>query len=151
MSIRAAQLELSTPVGPVSPVGLRGAHQAYRMLHVAFIVLPIVAGFDKFTDALVDWDRYLAPGLARISTIASHQFMQLVGLIEIVAGLLVAVRPAVGGYVIAAWLWAIAVNLLLGPGSYDVALRDIGLSLGALALARLSPMFRPGRTNNPRR
>jgi hypothetical protein len=134
-------LEFSTPAGPISPVGLRGAHDAYRLLHICFIVVPLVAGVDKFTDLLVDWNSYLAPAVARLLPVASYPFMQVVGVIEIMAGVLVAVRPAVGGYAVAAWLWAVAVNLLLAGGYYDLVLRDIGLSLGALALGRLSPMF----------
>jgi hypothetical protein len=105
---------------------------------VAFILAPILMGLDKFTDLLVDWTQYLAPVVARTSMVAPRTFMQGVGVIEIVAGLLVAARPAVGGCVVAVWLWGIIVNLLLIPGYYDIALRDFGLSLGALALARLA-------------
>jgi hypothetical protein len=90
---------------------------------------------------LVDWDRYLSPGIAGILPLAPHTFMQAIGVVEIVAGLLVAWRPAIGGYVVALWLWGIILNLLLGHGYYDIALRDFGLSLGALALARLGTVF----------
>lgn len=113
-------------------------HQAYWLLYVGFIVAPLVAGLDKFTHLLTDWDQYLAPTIANLLPVAPHTFMLVVGVIEIVAGLLVAWRPAIGGYVVALWLWGIIVNLLLIPGYYDIALRDLGLSLGALALARLS-------------
>ena len=114
------------------------AYQAYKILQMAFILAPIVAGLDKFTHLLVNWDNYLAPVIANMLPIGAHQFMLLVGAIEILAGLLVAVRPRIGGYVVALWLWGIILNLLLHPGYYDIALRDFGLSLGALALARLS-------------
>jgi uncharacterized membrane protein YphA (DoxX/SURF4 family) len=121
---------------PASP-----AYQAYRILQAAFILAPIVAGVDKFTHLLVNWDNYMAPVVANMLPIGVHQFMLLVGVIEIAAGLLVAIRPRIGAYVVAVWLWGIILNLLLYPGYYDIALRDFGLSLGALALARLSQDF----------
>ena len=123
------------------PGGLREAQHAYGLLYVAFIVAPIVAGLDKFAHLLVDWTQYLAPVVAARLPLAPVTFMQAVGVIEIIAGLLVAARPAIGGYVVAFWLWGIIVNLLLIPGYYDIALRDFGLSLAALALARLALTF----------
>jgi hypothetical protein len=117
------------------------ARQAFRILHVGFVVAPILAGLDKFFEVLVDWDRYLAPVVPDVLPVSGHTFMLVVGVIEIAAGILVAVAPRIGGYVVAVWLWAIIVNLLI-PGDYfDVALRDFGLSLGALALARLAEAF----------
>src|SRR5205823_429207 len=115
--------------------------QGYQILHVAFVLAPIIAGADKFTHLLVNWDMYLSPTIARMLPVAPHTFMLGAGVIEIVAGLLVALMPAVGGYIVALWLWGIIVNLLMIPGYYDIALRDFGLSLGALALARLSTKF----------
>ena len=119
------------------------AYQAYRILHVAFIVAPIVAGADKFVEWLADWDMYLSAFaqdiLANLNL--THEFMLAVGVIEIVAGIGVALWPRVFGYVVAAWLGAIIVNLLLTASFYDIALRDFGLMLGALALARLSAAF----------
>lgn len=112
--------------------------QAYQILHIGFTVAPILAGLDKFFHLLVNWDQYLAPVVARMLPFDGHTFMLIVGVIEVVAGLLVLVRPRIGGYVVMAWLWGIIINLLLIPGYYDVALRDFGLSLGALALARLA-------------
>jgi hypothetical protein len=103
--------------------------------------LPIVAGVDKFFDLLGNWDAYLTPLVTRVLPLSAHTFMQVVGVIEIIAGLLVAFRPRVGAWVVMLWLWGIIINLLLVPGYYDVALRDFGLSLGALALARLSQEF----------
>lgn len=120
---------------------LRRAHQAHWILYLGYIALPLVAGLDKFFDVLVSWDMYLAPVVTRVLPISAETFMLLVGVIEIGAGLLVAFIPRIGGFVVAAWLWGIIVNLLLIPGYYDIALRDFGLSLGALALALLSREF----------
>lgn len=117
------------------------AYQAYQLLHVAFVVAPIVAGLDKFFHLLVNWDQYLAPFVTRLLGGHGHTFMLVVGVVEIAAGLLVAFKPRIGGYVVALWLLGIVLNLLLIPGYFDVALRDFGLSLGALALARLSEAY----------
>jgi hypothetical protein len=117
------------------------AYQAYLILYAGFVVLPIVAGLDKFFDVLVNWDGYLAPIVTQTLNISAHNFMLIVGVIEIIAGLLVAIRPSIGAYVVMLWLWGIIVNLMLVPGFYDIALRDFGLSLGALALGRLSGQF----------
>ena len=119
------------------------ARQAFRILHLGFVVAPILAGLDKFFDVLVDWDRYLAPAVDRLIPGTATTAMVAVGVIEIVAGLVVAVRPKFGGYLVAAWLAGIIVNLLLLGDRYDVALRDFGLSLGALALARLAEVEVP--------
>lgn len=117
------------------------SHQAYRILHFGFIVAPILAGLDKFTHLLVNWDQYLPGVVARVSPIPSHALMLIVGVIEIVAGIGVALKPRIFAYVVAAWLALIIINLLLIPGYFDVALRDFGLLLAALALARLSQQF----------
>jgi uncharacterized membrane protein len=117
--------------------------QAYYILHTGFAVLPILAGVDKFFHLLVNWDQYLAPIVADYLPVSGHTSMLIVGVIEIIAGLLVAVRPRIGAYVVAFWLWGIIGNLLLIPGYLDIALRDFGLSLGALALARMSADFDP--------
>jgi hypothetical protein len=122
---------------------IRPAHQAYLILYVWFIVLPIVAGLDKFFHLLVNWDLYLAPVVAQVLPFSGHTFMLIVGVIEIVAGLIVAIRPRIGAYIVMLWLWGIVVNLLLCANFYDIAVRDFGLSLGALALARLSKEFDP--------
>jgi hypothetical protein len=122
-------------------VGARGsnpAYQAYQILHFGFVVAPILAGADKFTHFLVDWTIYLAPVVTDIVPLAPQAFLYVVGIVEILAGLLVLAAPRIGGYVVALWLWGIIVNLLLLQNYYDIALRDFGLSLGALALSRLA-------------
>jgi hypothetical protein len=118
------------------------AHQAFRILQVAFVLAPIVAGIDKFFHLLVNWDQYLAPTIANLLPVTPHTFMLAVGVIEVVAGLIVGVAPYYGGYLVTLWLWGIIANLLMIPGYYDIALRDFGLSLGAVALARLSRRYR---------
>jgi hypothetical protein len=120
------------------------AYLAFALLRTAFTVAPIVFGLDKFFNLLTDWHGYLAPLVDRLVPGTGHQAMLVVGVVEIVAGVLVAVRPQIGGYVVAAWLAGIIMNLLLIPGFSDIALRDFGLLLAALALARLARAFRPG-------
>lgn len=117
------------------------AYQAYQILRAAFVIAPIIAGIDKFLHLLTNWDVYLAPRIAVLSPIGGHGLMMAIGPIEIIAGLLVAFRPRIGAYVVMAWLLGIIVNLLLIPGFFDVALRDLGLALAALALARLSIQY----------
>jgi hypothetical protein len=117
------------------------ARQAFRILQLGFIVAPILFGLDKFVEVLVDWDRYLAPAVTDALPVSGHTVMLVVGVVEIAAGVLVALRPRIGGYVVAVWLWVIIVSLLLAGDHFDVALRDFGLSLGALALARLAEAF----------
>ncbi len=112
--------------------------QAYTLLRVGFIVAPIAFGVDKFLDWLVDWKVYLAPEIDDLFPGSARAAMLAVGVVEIVAGLVVALRPRIGGYLVAAWLGGIIVNLLLQADYYDIALRDFGLLLGALTLARLA-------------
>lgn len=119
----------------------RPAYQAYQLLYLGFIMAPLVAGVDKFTNFLTDWDKYLAPVVAGLLPFSAGTFMLFVGIVEIGAAVLVALRPQIGAYVVAAWLAGIVINLLVIPGYFDVALRDFGLMLGALALARLSVEF----------
>jgi hypothetical protein len=118
-------------------------YQAFLTLRIGFIVAPILFGLDKFTNLLVDWTTYLAPAIDRLVPGSASGVMVTVGIIEIVAGLVVAVRPKIGGYLVAAWLAGIITNLLLLGDHYDVALRDFGLLLAALALARLATAFQP--------
>jgi uncharacterized membrane protein YphA (DoxX/SURF4 family) len=120
--------------------------QAYLMLRLAFAVAPIAFGLDKFFNVLVDWPVYLAPWVNDVMPGSGQDFMYLVGAVEILAGVLVALKPRYGAPLVAAWLAGIIVNLLTVPGFYDVALRDFGLLLGALTLARLALAYdRPPR------
>jgi hypothetical protein len=112
--------------------------QAFRILHFGFIAAPTIAGLDKFFHLLVNWDQYLAPAIARMLPMSGHTFMLIVGVIEIAAGLLVALKPKIGGLVVAVWLAGIILNLLIAGNYFDIALRDFGLMLGALALSRLA-------------
>lgn len=121
--------------------GADPARQAFLLLRTVFTVAPVLFGLDKFAHWLVDWDRYLAPEVVDALPGTAHELMYVVGAIEIVAGLVVALRPRFGGYLVAAWLGAIIVNLLRQADYYDIALRDFGLLVGALALARLAAAF----------
>ncbi len=114
------------------------SYQAYQILHVVFSVVPIVAGLDKFVHALGNWDMYLSPLVSRILDVNGHTFMLGVGVVEVVAGLMCALAPRVGSIIVALWLCGIIVNLLTIPPYFDLALRDLGLALGAIALNRLS-------------
>ena len=116
----------------------RGAHEAFLLLRTVFTIAPIAFGLDKFFGVLVDWEVYLAPWINDIVPGTAHQAMLLVGVVEIAAGVLVAVAPRLGGYVVALWLAGIIVNLLTLGDYFDIALRDFGLLVGALALARLA-------------
>ena len=123
------------------------ARQAYEILHWGFVAAPVIAGLDKFVHILTNWDDYLAPVIANALPISAHAFMLVVGVIEIVAGLIVALRPRIGAYVVAAWLVGIMLDLVLRGHALDIVLRDFGLCLGALALARMSVVYdaRPER------
>lgn len=132
----------STPSAQ-APLGHDPARQAYLVLRSAFVVAPVLFGLDKFTNWLVQWDQYLAPALSDPLPVSAHQAMYLVGVIEVVAGILVALHARLGAVVVAAWLTGIIVNLLLIPGYYDVAVRDFGLLLSAIALQRLASRYDP--------
>jgi uncharacterized membrane protein YphA (DoxX/SURF4 family) len=121
------------------------AQQALLLLRTVFTVAPIAFGLDKFVNLLTDWPGYLAPFVDGIVPGTAQQAMYAVGVIEIVAGLLVALRPRYGAVVVAAWLAGIIVNLLILGDFYDVALRDFSLLVGALALWRLASRRRPTR------
>ena len=118
-------------------------YQGYLILRVGFAVAPILFGLDKFANLLVDWKQYLAPWAIGLLPFSASDAMHVVGVVEILAGIAVGAKPRYGAYVVAAWLGGIIVNLLSFPGFYDVALRDFGLMLGALALARLAAKFDP--------
>jgi uncharacterized membrane protein YphA (DoxX/SURF4 family) len=119
------------------------AYQAFTIMRIAFTVAPILFGLDKFANVMVDWEGYLAPWINDIIPGSASTAMHLVGVVEIVAGIAVALKPRYGAYVVAAWLGGIIVDLLTYSGYYDVALRDFGLLLGALTLARLASVYDP--------
>ncbi|MDQ4085066.1 MAG: hypothetical protein M3165_04535 [Actinomycetota bacterium] len=121
------------------------SYQAFVALRTAFTVAPIVFGLDKFANLLVHWPTYLAPWVDGIVPGSAQQAMYAVGVVEIVAGIVVAVAPRFGGWLVAAWLAGIIVNLLTLSGFYDIALRDFGLLVGAVALARLATAYPPVR------
>ena len=122
-------------------IGTDPAFQAFLLLRIAFTVAPILFGIDKFANVMVDWTQYLAPWINDIIPGSASTAMHLVGIVEIVAGLIVALRPRYGAYIVAAWLAGIIINLLTLSGYYDVALRDFGLMLGALTLGRLAAVY----------
>ncbi len=124
---RLTTLNFSNPVG-----------QAFWIMRIIFTVAPILFGLDKFFNILVDWTRYLAPWIPHLVGVTPQTFMHGVGVVEIVAGILVAIWPQYFAYVVTLWLWGIIVNLLTYPGYYDIALRDFGLSMGAPSLGRLA-------------
>ena len=137
----AAVLDARSPVG-----------QAYRLLRTVFVIAPIAFGVDKFAELLTsDWEGYLAPWVNDLTPGTAHQAMLAVGVVEIIAGLLVAVRPDIGGYVVAAWLAGIILNLVTMGDYLDIALRDFGLLVAALALARLAHAARVAAHGTPAR
>ena len=125
-----------------APADWRDArYQAFALLRLAFTVAPIAFGVDKFFNVMVHWPNYLAPWINDIAPGTGQQFMYVVGGTEILAGLIVALKPRYGAYVVAAWLGGIIINLLTYSGFYDIALRDFGLMLAALTLGRLASVY----------
>lgn len=122
-------------------------YQAFRILQVGYVVAPILAGLDKFFGLMTTWTDYLWPGVPDVLGVSPGAFMAAVGVVEIGAGIVVALKPRVGGYLVSGWLGGIILNLLLLGDFWDVALRDLGLAIGAFALARLATR---GRTTGPR-
>jgi hypothetical protein len=118
-------------------------YQAYMLLRIGFTVAPIVFGLDKFSNWLVHWPKYLAPWINDIVPGSGQSLMYAVGVVEIAAGIAVLLKPRYGAYLVAAWLAGIIINLLTYSGYYDIALRDFGLMLGALTLARLASVYDP--------
>jgi len=129
---------MANPTDTSLSSGNHYANQAFQILRFGFTVAPILAGLDKFFHLLVDWDKYLSPIANNVLGNHGHQFMCVVGVIEIIAGIGVFIKPRFFAYVVSLWLLLIIINLLTIPGYYDIALRDLGLALGALALGRLS-------------
>lgn len=120
----------------------RTTRQAFVLLRTIFTVAPVLFGLDKFTNLLTDWTGYLAPVATAVVPVPAQVFMYGVGIIEIIAGVIVALRPRIGSVIVAAWLLGIIVNLLVLGSYFDVALRDFGLLVGALALNRLATTYR---------
>jgi len=135
---------MTTPLevapAPDDSLALRSdpVQQAFRALQLGFTVAPILAGLDKFVGFLTDWSQYLWPPVAGALGLSPAGFMAIAGVVEVAAGVLVALKPRWGGYVVAIWLLGIIGNLLLVGGFLDIALRDLGLAIGAFALARLA-------------
>ncbi len=143
------QMATHGPAGSTSTASTRvdnPAFQAFWLLRIGLTLAPILFGLDKFAHVLVDWDIYLAPEFTDLLNAEAHTLMYFVGAIEIVAGIAVLLRPRFGGYLVAAWLTGIIVNLLMMADFYDVALRDFGLALAALTLARLATAFPASRS-----
>src|SRR3954469_10260594 len=130
---------------------VHGADLAFTLLRTVFTIAPIVFGLDKFAGLLTDWEQYLAPWVNDLVPGTAHQAMLAVGVVEVVAALLVAVRPDLGGYVVAAWLAGIILNLVTMGDYLDVALRDFGLLVAALALAQLARGVREAHSAGARR
>ena len=132
-----------TPAATAAEVHGEAGYQAFMLLRLAFTVAPIAFGLDKFFGVMVDWPQYLAPWINDVLPGNAQDAMHTVGIIEIAAGVAVAVKPRYGALLVAGWLFGIIVNLLTLSGYYDVALRDFGLMLGALTLARLAWAYDP--------
>lgn len=124
-------------------LSLAPARQAFATLRTAFVVIPIIAGLDKFYDLTTGWDAYLSPTVNGAVGISGHSFMMIVGLIEILLGLGVAVSPRIFGSSLGIWMLAIVANLVLLGGHYDIALMTLGLAAGAFAMSRLGQQFEP--------
>jgi hypothetical protein len=127
------------------------AYQVYLLLRAGFTVAPILFGLDKFFNWTVDWPQYLAPWINDIVPGSAQDFMYVVGAVEIAAGLAVLLAPRIGGFLVAAWLGGIVINLLTNnaPEYYDIALRDFGLFLAALGLGRLALSFEGSVSRRP--
>ena len=112
--------------------------QTFNLLKYTFGIVPIVAGTDKFTNLLTNWEQYINPSIASILPFSASVFMMIVGVIEIIAGIIVLIKTEIGGYIVAAWLTVIALTLLAGFNYLDVAVRDLVMAIAALSMARLS-------------
>ncbi|TDW48118.1 hypothetical protein EV144_104405 [Flavobacterium sp. 270] len=110
----------------------------FNLLRITFGIVPIVAGLDKFTNLLTNWENYLSPGAINMLPFNPHTFMMIVGIIEIIAGIIVLVKPAIGGYIVAAWLTLIGLTLLFSGTYLDVAVRDFVMAVAAFSLARIA-------------
>jgi hypothetical protein len=137
-------LHSRTPATQIPKPDWRDPHyQAFALLRLTFTIAPIAFGLDTFFNVMVHWPNYLALWINNIMPGTGQQFMYFVGATEILAGVIVALKPRYGAYLVAGWLAGIIINLLTYSGFYDIALRDFGLMLAALALARLASVYDP--------
>jgi hypothetical protein len=147
MAVMTPQRHVSTNSSPTSGTERTNwadpRYQAFALMRLAFTVAPIAFGIDKFFNVMVHWPNYLAPWVNDIMPGSGQEFMYVVGAIEILAGVIVAIKPRYGAYIVAAWLGGIVITLLTYSGFYDIALRDFGLMLAALTLARLAAVYDP--------
>ena len=120
----------------------------YNLLRATYGIVPIVAGLDKFTNLLTDWEKYLHPGLASMLPFSPHMFMMIVGVIEIIAGIIVLIKPAIGSLIVMAWLTCIAITLIASGKYFDVAVRDLTMAIGAYTLYRISKINPPNVERN---
>lgn len=114
---------------------------SFNLLKITFGIVPIVAGLDKFTNLLTNWENYINPSFASISPFDGHTFMMIVGVIEIIAGIIVLAKPTIGGYIVAAWLTLISLTLLASGNFLDVAVRDLVMAVGAFSFARMAKIL----------
>ena len=125
---------------------IKQAAKIQQVLKYTYGIVPIVAGLDKFTNLLTNWENYLSPSITNMLPFSAVTFMHIVGVIEIVAGILVLIRPRIGGFVVMAWLIAIALTLIAGKQSFDVAVRDLVMAVGAFCLAKLSTVYNESKS-----
>lgn len=114
----------------------------FNLLKLTFGIVPIVAGFDKFTNLLTNWEQYIHPGITAMFPFSGHTFMMIVGVIEIVAGIIVLKKTEIGGYIVAAWLTLIALTLLASFNYLDVAVRDLVMAISAFSMARIAKFIK---------
>jgi uncharacterized membrane protein YphA (DoxX/SURF4 family) len=126
---------------------IQQTHTLQKILKYTYGLVPIVAGLDKFTNLLTDWKKYLSSTVVNVLPFSAETFMSIVGIIEMAAGVLVLLRPRIGGYIVMAWLIAIALTLVLEGQYYDIAVRDLVMAVGAFVLAKLSVVFNTQRSN----
>lgn len=131
----------TAPAASSGRLGADPARLAFWVLRIGFVVLPLLMGVDKFTNLLTDWPGYLAPWIVAVLPVQAQTAMYVIGVVEIVAAIGVALRPRLAAWVVAVWLLGIVLNLLTYPGFFDVALRDVGLLVGAIALGLLSAQY----------
>ena len=145
-ALRVSESPAPSDPAPIERVGSRWRdprYQAFMLMRLTFTIAPIAFGLDKFWNQMVYWPQYLAPWINDIAPGGAQDFMYFVGAVEIAAGIVVLVKPRYGAYLVAAWLAGIVINLFSYPGWYDIAVRDFGLMLGALTLARLASVYDP--------